>query len=402
MNLISFIVPSYNNLRYLKNAYTSIRKYAGHGHEIIVLDDASTDGTVEWLRSLTDSNLVIWENTTGKRLGHTITYNIGGNLANNEIFSILHADMFVGPNYVENALKHMKKGVVVSATRIEPPLHPEGKEKIVKDFGMWPETFDEDAFIEFVAQEQLERRGGITNGIFAPWFIYKEDFVSIGGHDPLFAPFPYEDSDIFQRFVLAGYQIIQSRDSLVYHLTCRGHKWTDNTVIGKVDNSFELAELTARKNYIRKWNSWIKNDEYHHPIIPAKYNICGILENASNLMEVNVFEPWFNKVIVSNKLLVEEHIKKEQPNTLFDMSERISCELDDEDLTTWDVYVIINVDTITSEDYVTIQNLNNLLKDYENLEFESGVEYEMGNLRLVINRLKNTVVELVYCNRSNI
>ena len=119
-------------------------------------------------------------------------------------------------------------------------------------------------------------------------------------------------------------------------------------------------------------------------------------------MEVNVFEPWFNKVIVSNKLLVEEHIKKEQPNTLFDMSERISCELDDEDLTTWDVYVIINVDTITSEDYVTIQNLNNLLKDYENLEFESGVEYEMGNLRLVINRLKNTVVELVYCNRSNI
>jgi hypothetical protein len=65
------------------------------------LDDASSDGTIEWLRSLEDENLTIWENTTGERMGHTITYNIGVHIAKNPIFSILHADMFVGPNYVK-------------------------------------------------------------------------------------------------------------------------------------------------------------------------------------------------------------------------------------------------------------------------------------------------------------
>ena len=33
-------------------------------------------------------------------------------------------------------LKHLKPGKVVCATRIEPPIHPAGKEKIVMDFGM--------------------------------------------------------------------------------------------------------------------------------------------------------------------------------------------------------------------------------------------------------------------------
>ena len=36
--------------------------------------------------------------------------------------------------YVENVLKHIKKGTVVCGTRVEPPLHPAGKEKIIENF----------------------------------------------------------------------------------------------------------------------------------------------------------------------------------------------------------------------------------------------------------------------------
>ena len=129
------------NLRYLKNAYHSIRTWEDKDHEIVILDDASVDGTVEWLDSLNDPNLIIWENETGKRLGHTITYDIGVDLCTTEVFSIFHADMFIGPNYVQNLVKHLDKQKVVAATRIEPPLHPTGKEKITRDFGMWPEDF---------------------------------------------------------------------------------------------------------------------------------------------------------------------------------------------------------------------------------------------------------------------
>lgn len=395
MQPISFVIPSYNNLRYLKNAYRSVRKYAGPSHEIIVLDDASVDGTIEWLRSLNDPELVIWENTTGQRLGHTITYNIGGELSKNTVFTILHADMFIGPNYVENALKHIKPGVVVSATRIEPPLHPEGKEKIVKDFGMWPEEFNEFAFLSFVEKEQTISKDKTTRGIFAPWFIHKEDFLKIGGHDKLFAPFPYEDSDIFQRFILAGYTIVQSRDSLVYHLTCRGHKWTDDTQIGKVDDSFNVAERNARLNYLRKWNSWIKNDEYHYPILPKKYDTCLVLKNVDTIEYLEALEPWFGKVIIDNKDIAQAYITKEQQNTTWDMTTRVFTT--DTDLTYADVRVIIDRNTFTSEDFMNVQRLSDILSQFEDDSGDVSGVYELGNIQIEIKKLDNIVHKLINC-----
>lgn len=396
---ISFVIPSYNNLRYLKNAYRSIRSYAGTHHEIIVLDDASTDGTLKWLSTLQDTNLVIWNNTTGKRLGHTITYNIGGEMATNEIFTILHADMFIGPNYVENALKHLKPGVVVAGTRIEPPLHPEGKEKIVKDFGLWPETFMETEFLNFIREEQTRQSNKTTRGIFAPWFIYKKDFLAIGGHDKLFAPFPYEDSDIFQRFILAGYELVQSRDALVYHLTCRGHKWTDENVIGKVDDSFHLAEFNARKNYIRKWNSWIKNDEYHAPIIPKKYDTCAVISNLTNISVLDALEPWFGTVIINAtdeniKQEINQYIIQQQSHTIMDMSTRVKVQADD--LTSHDVYVILDVNTFSREDFSIITELSSILGELEGSVDCTG-EYELGSMKIKVNRLKNVVNTLINC-----
>ena len=50
-------------------------------------------------------------------------------IASNDIVMIYHADMYSLPNFDEEILKHIKPGVVVSGTRIEPPLHPKGPEK---------------------------------------------------------------------------------------------------------------------------------------------------------------------------------------------------------------------------------------------------------------------------------
>lgn len=397
MESISFVIPTANNLKYLKNAYASVRKYAGNHHEIIVLDDNSSDGTGEWLDSVSDDNLVIWKNTKD-RLGHTITYNIGAMLAKNEIFSILHADMYIGPNYVENALKHLERKTVVSATRIEPPLHPEGKEKIVRDFGLWPHTFNEPEFLLFVEQEQRDRRGGVTSGIFAPWFMYKEDFLAIGGHDPLFAPFPYEDSDLFQRLMLAGYRIIQSRDSLVYHLTCRGHKWTDDTKLGQHDNFFTVSEEKARRNYIRKWNSWIKNDEYHLPIVPPKYNTHAIVRGVKDINLLRELEVWFDYITIDNRELVDRYITAEQPNTMLNLYDRIRT---DSSLTYHDVLVIFDVGTCNAEDYKNIQDLSLIIHEMQN-SIELGETYELGNIQLIFSKVENKINDLIICPRETI
>jgi GT2 family glycosyltransferase len=306
---VTLVIPSSNNLRHLKNAYHSIKTHAPHC-KIVMLDDGSTDGTTDWLSGLSDDNITVIYRSD-KRVGHTILYDKGIELAQTEVVGIMHADMILGPYYLENLLKHLEREKVVCATRVEPPLHPAGKEKIIRDFGTDFDNLNLDAFEAYVLEAQHEYKDLTTNGMFAPWIIYKEDFIAMGGHDALFAPFPYEDSDIFQRWILHGYELIQSRDSFVYHLTCRGHRWTDE--IGKDDDYFKNASAKAARNYIRKWGSWIENDEYQLPILKPRYDIGLVVENCT-LDLLNSLEPWFNNTYVDQSIIAD-YIKHEQPKT---------------------------------------------------------------------------------------
>ena len=306
---VTLVIPSSNNLRHLKNAYHSIKMHAPHC-KIVMLDDGSTDGTTDWLSGLSDDNITVIYRSD-KRVGHTILYDKGIELAQTEVVGIMHADMILGPYYLENLLKHLEREKVVCATRVEPPLHPAGKEKIIRDFGTDFDNLNLDAFEAYVLEAQHEYKDLTTNGMFAPWIIYKEDFIAMGGHDALFAPFPYEDSDIFQRWILHGYELIQSRDSFVYHLTCRGHRWTDE--IGKDDDYFKNASAKAARNYIRKWGSWIENDEYQLPILKPRYDIGLVVENCT-LDLLNSLEPWFNNIYVDQSIIAD-YIKHEQPKT---------------------------------------------------------------------------------------
>jgi glycosyltransferase involved in cell wall biosynthesis len=350
-NMISIVIPSHNNLRHLKNAYASIKKHAPNA-EIVLLDDASTDGTWEWIIGLDDENVIPYKSPT--RDGHTVLYDLGIQLTTNDIVGIMHADMIMGQNYVENTIKHLKPKTVVCATRVEPPLHPAGPEKIVMDFGLDFDSLDIESFEKFVDDEQVAMNGVTSKSMFAPWVLYKEDFHEIGGHDWGFAPFPYEDSDIFQRWLLAGYELIQSRDALVYHLTCRGHRWTEE--IGKNSDDFQKAEEKARKYYIKKWGSWIKNDEYQHPILTPVYNKKLILTNAHPQLE-QALEPWFN---------------------------------DGED-----IVVEIDGNKVTQDDFNYVMDLNAIIAD----NGEVG-QFELGNLKITINKIEDKSKDLIFINNK--
>ena len=121
MKPISFIQPSRNNLKYLKWSYDSIRRNLGYYHEICMADDASTDGTWEWMQEIAkkDINLKIHRNEGPERLGHTILYDtLINDYATNDIVMIYHADMYALPGLDEAIDKLIKPGVIVSATRI--------------------------------------------------------------------------------------------------------------------------------------------------------------------------------------------------------------------------------------------------------------------------------------------
>ena len=385
--MISLIIPSYNNLRHLKNVYTSIQKHAPEA-EVILLDDGSTDGTWEWMQhveTLPGNQTRIFRSED--RIGHTILYDKGIELATNDIVGILHADMIIGPSYIENLVKHLEPGKVVCATRIEPPLHPPGNEKIIMDFGQDFDTLNNEAFEEFVMHKQEEELDRVTYGMFAPWILYKNDFQAIGGHDPLFAPFPYEDSDIFQRWILAGYELIQSRDAFVYHLTCRGHRWTEQ--VGRDDDYFKQVSEKAGRNYLRKWGSWIKNNEWQHPIILPKYNVSFRVENCSQEL-LKLLEPWCDRIYSDAEWM--KYITLEQPKTKYDLRKRCHSLTDLDRYDYDDIVVEIDGKRFSQQDYNLIENFSAIIQD----SGEVGM-FQIGNLKVTIMNIQDCVTELIIC-----
>ena len=326
--MISLIQPSRDNLKYLRWSYESVRKNAGPDVEVCVADDFSSDGTWEWCqeRMKADPNFKAIRNEGPTRLGHTILYDrLINEVATKDIVGIWHADMYMTPDTIEQIVANVKPGVIVSLTRIEPPLHPPGPEKVLMDFKTEPEDFNEEAFLDWYSKYQFTAKGKTTEGIFAPWFLLKSDFQAVGGHDPLYAPQSKEDSDIFNRFLLKGYSFIQLWEAAVYHMTCRGSRFNPTiTQVGTNSSEWEAQNRKSSRNFIRKWGHMVMHDDYMKPIVPHKYDIGYIVSNCG-MPTLNTLEPWCSTIYLKDdySLIIPNYIEQEQPNTKFNLTQRI-------------------------------------------------------------------------------
>ena len=371
---ITFVIPSRNNLEFLQLAYDSIRRLDTK-HEVLVLNDASTDGTAEWIDAQKDEDLIVHHNPGPERIGIVGMFDKGIEMARTDIIMAFHADMVVCRDFDTNILKYLKKGTVVSATRVEPPLHPDGPEKILRNFGIEVEEFKLDTWLEQAEKLKEER---VTEGIFAPWCMYREDFLAIGGHDELFAPQSKEDSDLFNRFVLNGYEVLQSWDALVYHFTSRGSRFNKHAGGAAGKNSDEWLYTTEKnmRNFIRKWGSVVLHDSLMKPIIKPKYNTTIRVFNATEAL-LRVLEPWGDTIYVD--LLqekIDSYIQQEQPNTAYDLTKRIV------DKAGADVTVRIDGKTFGAQDFQYIQMLPDILKENQAIG-----KFKLGNIELAVERL---------------
>jgi hypothetical protein len=347
-----------------------------------------------------DKNVRIHRNEGPTRLGHTILYDTLVDMATSDIIMIYHADMYACPGMDEAVLDKLTKGSVVSATRIEPPLHPDGPEKVLKDFGIEPEEFDEQGLLSWINEERPEK---YTRGIFAPWAMYKEDFLAIGGHDPLYAPQSKEDSDIFNRFVLAGYRLTQTWQGYVYHMTCRGSRFADGAkrnpdgqVFMKNRETDEWLKQNERstRNFIRKWGHFVKHDPYMMPIIPPKYDIGFVVENCNNEL-LRTLEPWCSDIYgdwVGHKGFgVNKYIDEEQPDTDFNLKKKIHSNHMNP---TNDIVVYIDCQYLNHQNYQTLTQLPEILTD----SGEIG-ELELDIFNIKVKNLKTYEKELIVCSK---
>jgi hypothetical protein len=347
---MTFAIASKNNFRYVKHSVKYIRENCYRKDHVIHIGIDGEDTELEdWVKEQIqngDTNIMVSNGVSGIA---AIYNNIAKKLATDFIV-IYHADMIAGKDMDLYLYKQWKQGTIVSATRIEPPLHPADPAKIVDNFGLWPEEDVEDGFKKEQFNQFVENNldnDKVTKGVFAPWLIYKEDYWVVGGHDETLNSHS-EDRDLFNRFLLNGFDFIQPWNAMVYHLTCRGgqfeHAISTENLKTKSENWNELAAENTKK-FIRKWGTHPMYDEFQYPIVAPKYNIGLVIYNAPTDLIV-FLEPYFT-TIYSNNLGQVEGVSKLK---------------NIDDALTNDIIVEVNAEQLTNENVEFLMKIPFVLK----------------------------------------
>ena len=107
---VSIVVVTYNNLSFTRACLGSLDEHSNYGQlEIIVVDNASTDGTQEflshWIKAASNRKIILNE----KNLGFAAANNRGLAAANGEYLVILNNDTYVTPGWVRTLVKHLQR-----------------------------------------------------------------------------------------------------------------------------------------------------------------------------------------------------------------------------------------------------------------------------------------------------
>ncbi len=159
----------------------------------------------------------------------------------------------------------------------------------------------------------------------------------------------------------------------------------------KQANYFKQVSEKAGRNYLRKWGSWIENDEYQYPIITPKYNIAFRVENCNNDL-LKLLEPFCDRIYSDAEWM--KYITLEQPNTKFDLRKRCHGLTDLDRYDYDDILVELDGTRFTQQDLNYIQILPKIITETG----EKGM-FKLGNLIITINNLDTYQTNLIVCKK---
>jgi len=311
-NRITFCINTANN----EKDYVSLllRSLVDHtsidDHEVLVFVDSDNQGSYEHILTKKSEikNLRVHRNTAGFPVGSQTNVSVMFNKAKNDIVCYLQSDMVVGKDFDKHIIKNITEKTVLSCARIEPPIHPESYDKITKDFGITPDSFNYEQFNSFVEQLQSENRLNIETH-FAPFAIHKKTwFEYMGGFDVQFRC-SREDSDTMIRMREAGLNTIQCWNACVYHFTCvssRGTGWFENSAESNRKNLLQKrADQEELKRFIRKWGYF-----GHH--YKPRYSTTLVIDvdTGVDIELIKQIEPYFGRLVLNDKEAVGELIRR--------------------------------------------------------------------------------------------
>lgn len=104
--LVSVLIPTYNSEKYIKDTLKSILNQTYVNLEIVVIDDASTDSTVEIVKKYKDKRIKLYVNE--KNLGISENMNKAIKLSKGKYLAIMDADDWSYPYRIEQQVKLME------------------------------------------------------------------------------------------------------------------------------------------------------------------------------------------------------------------------------------------------------------------------------------------------------
>jgi len=204
---ISIVIPNYNGSETLKRCLEAVRSSYYQGYECIVVDDASTDNTVEMVKSFADHIIQV----KGGPLGPANARNLGARAARGDIIFFIDADVVIYPDTLGKVADSFNQSSELAAVFGSYDDQP-GDVYFLSQY--------KNLFHHFVHQQANENSRSFWSGCGA---IRREIFLELGGFDTVKYPHPsIEDIELGHRLISRGYKILINKTIQVKHLK----RWT--------------------------------------------------------------------------------------------------------------------------------------------------------------------------------
>lgn len=215
---ISIVIPSYNGIEVVKKNLPKIFDVLGRQKiekkELIVIDDKSTDGSYEFLKSFKDehsnADIKIKLGQNNKNLGFSSTVNSGVKIAGGEIVILLNTDVNPQADFIEPLLSHFKDPGVFAVGCMDESLENGSVVLRGRGVGMWQRGFLVHSAGSLDKGDTLWVSGG--SGAFR-----RSIWEDLGGLEELYNPFYWEDIDLSYRAIKSGYKVVFEKKSIVRH-----------------------------------------------------------------------------------------------------------------------------------------------------------------------------------------
>lgn len=256
----SIVILTYNNLEYTKQCIDSIRIHTKYGtYEIIVVDNASSDDTVEWLKKQEDIKKIFNNENQGFPKG----CNQGIEIATGENILLLNNDIIVTVNWLSNMVKCLYSSEDIGAVGAvsnsvayyqQIPINYSNLDELngfaerynISDSSKWEERIKLIGFCMLIKKKVLDE---------------------IGLLDERFSPGNFEDDDLSLRIREKGYRNILCKDTFVHHY--------GSASFGKSDSYISLLNINEEKFY-EKWK-FITQDTTN-----INYNLIELIKEDNN------------------------------------------------------------------------------------------------------------------------